>query len=55
MDVIAALEESTNREPHREHPSNMLSNLPLILSSIFGTVHPYVENTGVQKCISSEP
>jgi hypothetical protein len=55
MEVIAALEKSTNRGPHKEHPSNMLSNLPLTLSSIFGTVHPYMENTGVQKFISSEP
>jgi len=55
MDVIAALEKSTNRGPHREHPSNMVSNLPLTLSSTFGAVHPYVENTGVQKFISSKP
>jgi hypothetical protein len=55
MDVAAALEKSTNHGPHIEHPSNMLSNLPLTVSSIFGTVHQYVENTGVQKCISSEP
>jgi len=55
MDVTAALEKSTNRGPHREHPSNMVSNLPLTLSSTFGAVHPYVENIGIKKCISSEP
>jgi len=55
MEVIAALEKSTNRGPHIEHPSNMLSNLPLNLTSIFGTVHPYLENTRTraQKRISS--